>query len=55
MADIGNAHVLEYMKNILSCDKNFMALRSDIMLQHLYIWELQYMHFQFDYLCSVTT
>ena len=25
------------------------------MLQHLYIKELlQYMHFQFDYLCSVT-
>ena len=25
------------------------------MLQHLYIKELQYMHFQFDYECSVTT
>ena len=25
------------------------------MLQHLYIEQLQYMHFQFDYLCSVTT
>ena len=24
-------------------------------MQRLYIWELQYMHFQLDYLCSVTT
>ena len=39
----------------LSRDTNFMSRRNDIMLQHLYIKELQYMHFQFDYLCSVTT
>ena len=32
-----------------------MSRRSDIMLQYLYIKELQYMHFQFDHLCSVTT
>ena len=34
---------------------NFMSRRSDTMLHHLYIKELKYMHFQFDYLCSVTT
>ena len=42
-------------KNILLRDTNFMSRRSDIMLQHLHIQELQYMHFQFDYSCSVTT
>ena len=33
---------------LLSRDTNFMSRRSDIMLQHLYTKELQYMHFQFD-------
>ena len=32
---------------------NFMSRGSDIMLQHLYIQELQYTHFQFGYLCTV--
>ena len=38
----------------MSRDTNVMSRRSGIMLQHLYIQELQYIHFQFDYLCSVT-
>ena len=36
-------------------DMSFMLRGSDIMLSLLYILKLQYMHFQFDYFCSVAT
>ena len=47
--------LLLHDKNILSRDTSFMSRKSDIVFWLLYILELQHMHFQFDYLCSVTT
>ena len=49
-------HLSRILCRVGVTSSNFVSCRSDIMLQHLFIQELlQYMHFQFDYLCSVTT
>ena len=42
-------------KTILSCDMSFMSRKIDIMLWSLYIKKFQYLHFQLDYFCRVST
>ena len=48
-------HFCRVTKFILSRDTSLMSRGSDIMLRLSCIQKLQYMHFQFDYMCSVTT